>query len=129
MRQLRVLVVVALVWGAVQSCGDSTGPVAGVLKVVLASPNSGADGAILLTLSGPAPLTSATAGSGLRLFSQPLGATTRFAITGALTNGTVLTIGVPDIRQVASYTATVEQVAATSYQLRPLAGYALTVSR
>jgi hypothetical protein len=129
MRRLRVLVAAALLWGAGQSCEDAVGPVAGVLKVVLAMPHSGADGAILLTVTGPARLRGATPGPGLRLFSEPLGTTTRFALTGALMNGTVLTIGVSDIGQVASYVASVQQVAATSFQLRPLAGYSLTVAR
>src|SRR4029077_19544788 len=82
------------------SCGDSTGPSGpGQLKVRLTSANSGLDSAIVFTITGPAPLTSATAGTGLRLFQQPLGGTaTRFAITGQLTNGaTILTIGVANI--------------------------------
>ena len=51
------------------SCGDSTGPSGpGQLKVRLTSANSGLDSAIVFTITGPAALTSATAGTGLRVF-------------------------------------------------------------
>jgi len=41
-------------------------------------PNSGGDSAIAFTIIGPAPLTTATPGAGLRLFAQPLtGTSTR----------------------------------------------------
>src|SRR6266568_6732438 len=92
------LLATALVFGL--SCGgDPTMSGPGTLKVRLTSPNSGLDSAIVFTITGPAALTSAAAGAGLRLFQQPLGGTTtRFALTGLLTNGaTILTIGVPDI--------------------------------
>jgi len=113
--------------GLVAAC-DSTGP-GGLLKVELTTPNSGADGAILLTVTGPAALRSAAAGSGLRLFAQPLAATNHFALTGTLSVGTILIIGVPDVGQASAYTATIQQVATPSYQLRALAGYALTITQ
>jgi hypothetical protein len=114
------------------SCGGdgptTTGP--GVLKVRLTSPGANADSAIVFTITGPAPLTSAVPGSGLRLFQQTLGATTRFALTGSLSNGTtILTIGVPDVGAVSQYSGTVDGVARANYQLRGLSGYALAVSR
>ena len=114
---------------AALTCRESTGPVAGMLKVDLTTPNSGGDGAILLTVTGPAVLTSATPGTELRLFAQPLGTTTRFALTGTLAQGTILTIGVPNLGQASQYVATVQSVAARSYDLRALAGYSLTVSQ
>ncbi len=78
------LVAALLVTGL--SCGDSTGPSGpGQIKVRLTSPNSGLDSAIVFTITGPAPLTSATAGTGLRAFQQPLGGTsTEFALVGLL---------------------------------------------
>jgi len=103
--------------------------VAGVLTVSLATPNAGADGAILFSVSGPQALSSVTAGPGLRVFAQPLSTLTRFAVTGTLTNGAVVTIGVVDTRNVAQYRATVQAVAALDFQLRSLAGYSLTVSQ
>jgi len=121
----RVRLLAAL--GVLFACVD-TGPTAGVLQVSLTTPNSGADGAILITISGPAALTSASPPAGLRLFSEPpLATANRFVLTGTLVTGTILTIGVADVGQVRSYTATVVQVAAATYLLRPLGGYTLRV--
>ena len=116
------------------SCGDSNSSTPGELKVRLTTPYSGADSAIVFTIHGPtgSVLSSATAGTGLRLFQQPLTAsTTRFALIGQLTQGAViLTIGVPDVSEVSQYSGTVEGVAQPSYQLRPLlSGYALAITR
>ncbi|HUL03702.1 MAG TPA: hypothetical protein VLV16_10780 [Gemmatimonadales bacterium] len=116
-----------LLLGAALGCLDN-GATPGTLKVKLTTPNAG-DGAILFTVSGPAPLRSAAAAPSLRLFNEPLAAVNRFAVTGPLTTGTVITIEVPDISRASAYTATIEQVAATNYQLRPsLVGYSLTVA-
>src|SRR3989454_3749925 len=116
------------------SCGgDSTrvsGP--GELKVRLTSPNSGLDSAIVFTITGPAALTSATPGAGLRLFQQPLGGTsTRFALIGQLNNGaTILTIGVKDLGEFSQYAGAITGVATPSYALRILpGGYALALTR
>jgi hypothetical protein len=131
----RVFAVTALALGLALgvSCGkDPVTPVAGNLSVRLTSPNSGGDSAIVLTINSPAPLTSATAGAGLRLFAQPLGGTvTRFALTGRLTtNTTILTIGVENVNAVGQYVGTIQGVAQPDYVLRPLpGGYALTVIR
>jgi hypothetical protein len=115
-------------------CRDNSGPTAGTLKIRLQMPaaTSGLDGAILLTLKGPAQLTSAQVGTGLQVFYTAFGAdSTRFAMTGTLSgNADILTIGVPDVRQVGQYTARVDQVASSSgYQLRALSGYSLSVTR
>jgi len=121
------LLALAAALGLLFGCLDRTGP-GGLLKVELTTPNSGADGAILLTVTGPAALRSATAGSGLRLFAEPLAATNHFALTGTLWAGTILIIGVPDVGQASGFTATIQQVATPSYQLRGLVGYSLTVT-
>lgn len=116
------------------SCGGD-GPIQpsgpGELKVRLTSPAANADSAIVFTITGPAPLTSVTVGTGLRLFQQPLGGTsTRFALTGLMTNGaTILTIGVPDIGALSQYSGSVDGVAQANYQLRSLPGYALALTR
>ncbi len=124
----RVLMAVALL--SAGSCGsDGTGPVAGLLTVSLVTPNPNADGAILLSVTGPAALASATAPTGLRVFGQPLATTTRFAVTGTLTTGAILSIGVADVNQVAQYKATVQAVAAADFSLRSLSGYSLTVAK
>jgi hypothetical protein len=118
------------------SCGkDSTGPKGpGTIQVRLTSPaaNSGYDSAMVVTITGPAPLTSATAGAGLRLFSQPLtGPTTRFALTGQLNSGaTIFTIGVADVGALSQYTGTIQGVAYNGSLLRPLlTGYGLALTR
>ncbi|HEX4627962.1 MAG TPA: hypothetical protein VH137_04150, partial [Gemmatimonadales bacterium] len=99
-------------------------------------PNPGADGAILLvvkspmTVLGPSVPTSVSAASGLRVFSlTPLAATSRFAVTGPLPNGAILTIGVPDVSRVSQYSVAIQDVAANDYTLRPLAGYSLTIAK
>ena len=130
MTRLRGWLLVALaLGGAAGSCSDGgTGPVAGLLTVTLATPNPGADGAILFRVSGPQAVTSITAGPGVRVFSQTLSLSTRLAVTGTLTNGVLVTIGVADTRNAAQYTAIVQGVAAPDFQLRSLTGYSLTVS-
>lgn len=122
-RALGVTVLALMVLGV--SCGKSgTGPVAGNLQVVLTSPNSGADSAIVFTITSPAALTSVTAGAGLRVFAQPLGGTTtRFAITGRLTTSTtILTIGVANVNAATQYSGTIQGVAQPNYALRALPG-------
>jgi hypothetical protein len=74
-------------------------------------------------------LTSVTAAAGLRVFSQALTTTNHLAVTGPLLNGAILTIGVLDVHRVAEYKATIQDVAASDYTLRSLAGYSLSVSR
>lgn len=134
MKRLLGLAMLAVAVAGGLSCGgDTTGPKGpGTLQIRLTSPNSGADSAIVLTITGPAPLTSAAAGVGLRLFPQPLGGTTtRFAITGQLNSGTtILTIGVADVGAVSQYAGTIQGVATPTFQLRPiLSAYALAVIR
>ena len=128
-RMVGRILAASLLAGAL-SCSSGTGPVAGMLSVSLHSPNAGADGAILLTVTGPQSLTSVTAGTGLRAFSQPLSTDTKIALTGPLSDGVIVTIGVADVAKAAQYHATVQGVAASAdFQLRSLAGYSLTVAR
>ncbi len=133
MKRLRAVALLTTLIVAGVSCGgDPTGSGPGIVKVRLTSPNSGADSAIVITITGPAALTSAVPGSGLRLFQQPLGGTTtRFAVVGLLTNGvTLLTIGVSDVRALSQYSGTITGVAQPNYQLRVLpGGYALALTR
>jgi hypothetical protein len=128
---------VALLAGVIAvglSCGgkDMTVSGPGDLKVRLTSPNSGLDSAIVFTITGPAALTSAVPGAGLRLFQQPLGGTsTRFALTGRLTTGaTILTISVQDLGALSQYSGAITGVAMPNYTLRTLpGGYALALTR
>jgi hypothetical protein len=119
-------VVVALAGAG--SCLDSTSPGA-VLRVTLTTPNARADGAVLLTVTGPTAVTSVATVPGLRVFAEPLSTTNHLAVTGPLPNGLLLTIGVPDAARASEYVATIQDVAATTYQLRSLTGYSLTISR
>jgi hypothetical protein len=113
--------------GAALACEDNSAK-GGVLKVSLATPNPGGDGAILLTVSGPDVPLSAAPGAGLRLFTQPLATTNKVALTGTLANGTILTIEVPDVSKASAYSATIQQVATPTYTLRALTGYTLKVA-
>ena len=124
-----VVLVLVLVLGAL-SCGDDgTGPRAGTLEIRLGTPNAGADGAILFTVTGPAAPASVSASSGLRVFNDSLGTTTTFAVTGTLPAGPIARIQVEDVGRAGEYAAAIRQVAAADYTLRPLAGYSLTVAR
>jgi hypothetical protein len=128
-RRLRVGAAVAL---AAACSGNSTGPVAGTLKVNLTTPNSGQDGAAIIVLTGPAVPAAVTAGAGLTLWGGPVTtATAKVVVTGTLGAGTILTLQVDDVNQVSQYSATLQQVAtaATPFALRSLTGYALSVSR
>jgi hypothetical protein len=124
--------IIAAVIVAAAACGkDNSGPVAGLLKVTLtATPNSGLDGAILLTVTGPVTPTSAAPQTGFRVFGTPTGTTSAFAVTGTLGTGSILfTIGVPDINKVSQYSAAAVQVAASNFALRSLTGYTLNVTK
>ena len=123
---------IAVVLTLGSSCGKDVGPVAGNLSVRLATPNSGADSAIVFTITSPEALVNATPGVGLRMFAQPLGGTTtRFALTGNLTTSTtILTLGVANVNAVGQYSGSIEGVAQPNYVLRPTGvgtGYGLTV--
>lgn len=112
------------------SCGDdATGPRAGTLEVRLATPNAGADAAILFTVAGPVAPTAVSAPAGLRVFADSLGAVTTFAVTGTLPAGPIARLQVEDVGRVGEYAAAIQQVAAADHTLRPLAGYSLTVAR
>jgi len=134
MRSLRSAGLLVAVIMVGLSCGDSTGPSPGELKVRLTTPHSGADSAIVFTITGPpgSVLTNATAGLGLQLFHSPLtGNATRFALIGQLTQGAViLTIGVPNVSEAKQYHGTIDGVAQPNYHLRALPGdYALSITR
>jgi hypothetical protein len=130
MRGLRwasVLVVCALA-----ACENQpAAPPAGTLSVTLQNPNDGLDGAIMLTLTGPAAPVSIAAASGDTLWGGPYTSTTnRIVITGGVRSGVILTFNVADVNVATQYTAAVNQVAASSnYALRALSGYTLTVTK
>ena len=126
------LVAAALLATAVACGKDNSAPVAGILKITLATtPNSGLDGGLLLSVSGPAVPSGAAAQTGFRLFGPLTATTNKLAVTGTLATGAILfTIDVPDINKVSQYHAAVLQVAASSnFGLRSLSGYSLSVTK
>ena len=111
------------------SCNDGTGPAAGSLRIDLTTPNAGADGAIAFVVTGPTAPTGVTAAAGLRVFYDTLGTNTKVVVTGTLSTGTIIRLGVADVNQVGQYAVVVQQVAAANYQLRSVAGYSLSVTK
>ena len=113
--------------------GDSTGPVAGTLKVNLTTPSSGLDGAAIIVLTSPVPPRSVTPAAGLALWGGPVTTTTaKIVLTGTLATGTILTLQVDDVNKVGQYGVAVQQVAdAGTFALRlpPLTGYSATVTK
>jgi len=122
--------VAALSVGAACS-DDSTGgaPPAGTLIVRLTTPHAD-DGAMLFEVSGPSIDSASAVNGSLRLFTRRVGGSTVVgAVVGALANGAVVTLYVPDVGAAAGYTARVLEVADRQDALRTsLAGYALTVA-
>lgn len=128
-RQLLPLVLLALA----SACGDGgptepAGPVPGVLKIALATPNAD-DGALLFTVSG-GRVSTVDAATGYQIYTaQPDTMTTRILVTGDIAAGEVVRIHVPDTRSAAAYHATIAQAASRmTFAQRALAGYALAVA-
>lgn len=111
--------------------GDSTGPVAGTLKVDLTTPNSGLDGAAIVVLAGPVAPIAVSPAAGLTVWGGPVtAALAKIALTGTLSTGTILILEVEDVNKVKQYSATLQQVASSSdYSLRSLTGYSLSVTK
>ena len=120
---------------ALGSCGDATGPgepdvpSPGELRVHLASP-AGRDGAVLLTITGPAAPTEVTGTqAGVLVHARAVGGGWTVALFGAVSAGEVLRVRVPDVRKAAAYHATVREVAGEDNALREnLGAYRLTIT-
>jgi hypothetical protein len=104
-------------------------PHAGTLTVRLTTQHVD-DGALTFTLSGPAINNATAANASLRLFTRGSGESTIVGVlVGALANGAVVTLNVPDVTAAAGYAAQVLEVADRNDALRAsLAGYALSVA-
>lgn len=87
-------------------------------------------GAFLLTITG-GPVENVTALGGQQVsFVSPFAGTTKVVVAGALANGDLLRLRVPDVTKFADYTIRVEQVAdQTTFALIDPAGYQFTVHR
>jgi hypothetical protein len=121
--------------GAVLSLGtscsnDATGGDmrAGTLTLRLTTPHVD-DGAMTFAVSGPPIDTAVAVNALLRLFTRREGGSTVVGVAvGALANGAVVTLQVPDVGAAAGYAARVLEVADRQDALRAsLEGYALTV--
>ena len=124
-------VALAVSVGLLLACSGTTGPVAGTLKVNLASPNNGLDGAVLLVLSSPVPPASVNAGPGLTLWGGPVTtANATLVLTGTVSTGTLLTLQVDDINRFKQYSVTLQQVAkSVDHSLESLGNYSVTVTK
>ena len=117
---------------AMLACSKSpTGPQAGTLSIQLQSPNSGLDGAMIFTLTGPNPVTNVVAAAGDTLWSTDFsGNTSRVLLTGSIRSGVILTFDVPDVNVPDQYNVTINQVASSSdYSLRSLVSYVPFVTK
>jgi len=130
-RLRKVLMLAALL--AAAECGKSaTGPTAGTLFIKMVNrPANTADGAILLTLSGPSAPSNLTAAAGDTLWGGPFnGTVNKMVISGNITNGTLASFDVGDVALVGQYVATITQIAASAdYSLRLTSGYNLNVTQ
>ena len=120
---------------AALSCGDGgTGPggntpLPGALQVTLDTPHAD-DGALLFLVQG-APVTTVSGGAGLTAYAHPVDSlTTRVVVLGAIADGPLIQLQVPDVNAVARYTVQFEQAAAReSYAQRTAEGYGLTIAK
>jgi hypothetical protein len=124
------LVVASAALGALAACSD--GPKAGELAVRLATPNTGADRAILFTVKGRLSGAVAPSGASYGVVSTTFpGDSAHIAVIAAsgqtLAPGAVALIRVNDIDRFASYTAFVTQVVARDYTQLDTTGYVLSV--
>ena len=126
-RMIITLAVAGLAGGF--GCGggtEPTQPTAGPLDLVLSTPNNG-DGAILLTVSGGAIDSVSAAGYPIHA-ARASGTSFRVVVTGAITDGTIARVHVPNTALAGSYAVTISDVAeAGTYALRNLAGYSVDV--
>src|SRR5438046_2933400 len=129
MKTRRWLVAVGSLALLAGSCKDS-GPVAGDLSVVLATPNSD-DGAIQFTATGasPATITGVTgACTGCKLFFVKVSDTQyKGVLTGTVAAGTLFRVSVSDTKVPGSYAVTVNAASSRTFVVRSNTGYSLTL--
>ena len=104
-------------------------PVPGTLTARLVAPNAD-DGAILIEISGPAPITDVTATTqGAIVHSRANGNKTRLAVFGSLASGTLVRFSVPDVNAAQQYSAQVTEVSDRANALRTsVTGYQVTIA-
>lgn len=138
MRIRTLLGALALAGTALTACaggdggGGGTGPQAGNLNVTLSSAPSNV-GAVLFTITG-GPINGVSA-AGYHTYETSLSNTSRrVLITGNITASLLVQISVPDVNQFASYSTSIQQVAARSTAPNPYAqmssaGMAIAVTK
>ena len=133
MRRGAAAAALALALAAVQCKDEPTGPTSGSLSIHLSNAGS-SDRAMLLQLAGTDTTARidtvlAPSGSGYRVFVQRQTSTRwRVIVAGNLSNGALLTIGVPDKSRTLAYTGSILDVADVSFAAVPPGSRALTVA-
>lgn len=107
-------------------------PTPGNLTLAYSSPNND-DGALKLTITGPAAPTAITSvDSDNEVFRTGLGTTTTVIVArslagGAIGEGQILLVAVPDTREADEYSVTVTEAASATFAQRSTAGYTATL--
>ena len=128
---MRRLITAALLFGAAAAgCGDSNQNPSGAGDLFVSYSGTGEAGAILLTISG-GPVESVTAVGAQQVSStSPYSNTTKVVVLGAVGNGDLLKIHVPDVSQLAQYSVRADQVADnTSFALLDPTRHTFTVHK
>lgn len=118
-----------IVLGAIISCGGDgsgpSGPTPGNLTIQLNTAATNVGAVKFLVRGGPVSGVTSTHST----FDGPAsGGNHRVVVLGDLTAGPVATISVPDTRQAASYSATVEEVATRqTYALQSAGGFTMSI--
>jgi hypothetical protein len=114
----------------VTACAGESGPTPGELTVRLTTPNAD-DGAMVLVLSGPGPITNvAAASAGTIVHARDASGSMRVAAFGSIASGDLIRFSVPDVEQASSYQATIHEVADRGNVLRPaVTSYTLAIVR
>jgi len=125
--------VLAVMIGALHCNDGPTGPTAGTLSVRLANAGS-SDRAMLLQIAGTdtsarIDTVQAATGSSYRVFVQRQSRIQwRAIVTGNLSNGVLLSIGVPDKDRASAYTGTILDVADATFADVPPGSRQLSVA-
>jgi hypothetical protein len=103
--------------------------VPGTLTARLVTPN-GDDGAIVIEISGPAPVADVTvAVQGAVVHSRANGNMTRLAVFGSLASGALARFSVPDVNAAQQYSAQVTEVSDRANALRTsVTGYQVSIA-
>ncbi len=112
-------------------CGDDGAtepqPQPGQLRVILSGGTAPA-GAVVLTVTGPG-ISSPVPAGGAALYHDLAGGTLSAVVVGASLGGEILRFSVSDVNQIASYAASMRQVAGPDNFLLEAGGFTVAVVR